>query len=369
MITMQDIATKLGVSRATVSYALGDSWSKKGVSPVTREKVLEAVEKLQYRRNYIATSLRKQKTMTVGVLIPVLTGDMYGKMVHGVECTLGDKYTLLLGVSGYEAKKERKILESFASRQVDGLIIAGCGEEENRDILNRICHTNPCVVQVDRFYEDIPSDVVEADNFSLGLAATEHLVKLGHREIAFIRSPHDTSATVNRANGYEEAIRRVGLKSHLFPAEACEIEVSPDSQGYTQAKAALEKLSAKLTGFVVHDAGMAVGVLKAVEEAGLRCPEDISIITVRFVGDVRSEDYLLRINFTAFCWSVEEMGRQAGSFLLDRIENKVDTRRTIQISGRLLEGNSTIAIPSRVSSLSANGQKRVKDSERREVGV
>ena len=352
MITMQDIASKLGVSRATVSYALGDRWSEKGISSTTRKAVLDAVEKMQYRRNYIATSLRKQKTMTVGILVPVLWGDMYAKMVQGIECALGDKYTLLLGVSEYEAKKERKILKSFESRRVDGLIIAGCGEPENRDVLKRVYDVNPCMVQVDRFYEEVPSDVVEADNFALGLAATENLIKSGHREIAYIRSPYVTSAAVTRTNGYEEAIRRMRLKPYLFSREIGRIEATPVSYGYTQAKAALEKLNGKLTGFVVHDNGMAVGVLKAVEEAGLSCPENISIITVCFVGDERPEDFLLRVNFTAFCWSVEEMGRQAGSFLLDRMENKVDARRTVQISGRLLQGNSTNAIPSGDSSLS-----------------
>ena len=352
MIKMQDIAEKVGVSRATVSYVLGDRWSEKGISPATRQKVLDVAENLQYRRNYIATSLRKQKTMTVGVLIPNLRGDMYGNMVHGIECVLGDKYTLLLGVSGYEAKKERKILESFENYRIGGLIIAGCGEPENRDFLNRVYGVNPCMVQVDRFYEDVPSDVVEADNFSLGVKATEHLIELGHKEIVFIRYLRVTSASVSRANGYEEAIKRARLKPYLFPSEASRFEVSSSSHGYTQAKAALEKLGGKLTGFVVHDAGMAVGVLKAVEDAGLSCPEDVSIITVRFVGDERPDDFFSRINFTAFCWSVEEMGRQAGSFLLDGMENEVQTRRTVQLSGKLVEGNSTIAIPSGDSNLS-----------------
>ena len=155
---------------------------------------------------------------------------------------------------------------------------------------------------------------------------------------------------MSRANGYAEAARRAGLKPYLFPSEAHQVEVSPDAHGYTQAKAALEKLNGKLTGFVVHDSGMAVGVLKAVEEAGLNCPKDVSIVTVSFVGDERPEDYLLRVNFTAFCWSVEEMGRQAGVLLLDRIENDVHSHRTVQIPARLLEGNSTIAIPTGGSS-------------------
>lgn len=347
---MQDIAKKLNLSRATVSYAMSSNWRTKGISPATHQAVLKAAQELRYRRNRIATSLRTRKTMTVGVLVPVLAGEMYVDLIQGIESVLGSEYTLLLGCSGYSAAKERRVLESFEDRMVDGLIVVNSGDEQNIGLFKRIYDANPCMVQVDRYYEAIPADVVEADNDALATAAVSHLAELGHRRIAYIRSPHLTSAARDRLAGYQRAMTRLGLEPCWFPVELKEDASSVVDYGCGQAKIAMQRDGDRPTAIVAHDDGLAVKVLRGIEEMGLSCPRDVSICSAGCAGGQRSDDFLLRIHLTTVRWSVEEMGRQAARFLLDRLETPEvyrATRRTIRIAGQLHPGDSTVAATAR----------------------
>src|ERR1041385_1428299 len=142
MVTMNQIAAELRLSRTTVSYALGRQWRMAGISPITREQILAKAAELGYRRNAIAASLKTRITKTIGVVVPSISGDSYEHMMHGIESALGEEYTLLLGVSEYDGGKERKLLYSFQERMVDGLIVVHSGHSENIDLLKHLQERN-----------------------------------------------------------------------------------------------------------------------------------------------------------------------------------------------------------------------------------
>jgi LacI family transcriptional regulator len=130
MVTMQDIASELKLSRATVCYALGEKWRAKGIAAGTRRAILRRSRELGYRRNQIASSLTTRRTGTIGVIAPVMDV-MYGDMLQGIEKAVGEDYALLVGISQYEGDRERKLLESFEARMVDGMINVHNDEENN----------------------------------------------------------------------------------------------------------------------------------------------------------------------------------------------------------------------------------------------
>lgn len=344
---MRDIARKLDISQSTVSYALGDRWREKGISPQTRQNVIKAASQLNYRRNRLATGLKTRKTMTVGVLVPLLSGDMYAQMVQGIEAVLGDSYTLVLGVSNYNPDKERRIIESFEEQRVDGLIVAHSGSPQNVDFLRRVHANNPCMVQVDRFYDEVQADIVEADNIALGRAATEHLLAQGHRKIAYVRSAYNTSASLNRAFGYEQAMRQAGLDPLFYPMERGVDASGRENWSYVQTRGILA-MDQRPTALVAHTTEVAVDAIRAIEDCCLECPRDISICSIGCLGNPRHDDFLLRVRLASVNWSVTEMGRQAARFLLDRMDRPEEccaARRTVQIAGQLIHGNSVAALP------------------------
>src|SRR5262245_9682508 len=129
MVTLKDIARETGVNFRSVSQILNRNDPR--YSAETRQRVIEVTKRLGYRANAIARSMAKGRTDSIGIIVPTFTGDSYEHMLHGIESAVGEGYTLLLGVSGYDGMKERKLLYSFRQRMVDGLIVVHAGCEEN----------------------------------------------------------------------------------------------------------------------------------------------------------------------------------------------------------------------------------------------
>src|ERR1043166_874809 len=219
MVTMGHIAATLNLSRTTVSYALSGQWRAVGISPLSREQILAKAQELGYRRNQIATSLKTRVTKTIGVVVPNMSGDSYEHMLHGIESAVGNEYTLLLGISEYDANKERGILQSFHDRLVDGLIIVHAGCDESIHWIQQLQEFEIPVVQADRYFANLKTDVVEADNDALGFTLTNHFLDRGDRSIHFVRSPVTNNGTLARAHGHERAMQTRGLRPRLWPAQ------------------------------------------------------------------------------------------------------------------------------------------------------
>jgi LacI family transcriptional regulator len=338
---MRQIAGELGVSPTTVSYALGQNWKRVGISPATRERILSKAREMGYRRNPIATSLRTQITKTIGVVVPALGVAPFGELLHGIESAVGADYTPLLGVSDYDEIKERRALESLFDRQVDGLIIVHAGDVANIPLVRKMQEFDIPVVQVDRHWPRVISDIVEPDNDAIGFNLTYQFIRRGFRHIHFLRSPHaNILGTIERADGYARAMREARLAAHLWPPRPVVSVFDHYAFSYEQTQQLLCDAVQPLA-LVASDMSLLFGALRALGEAGLEGGKDFSLGTV--VSNSSEPIYeLLPACVTLAEWSVIEMGRLAGELLRQRMQLPSGAPaqfQTIRIPCRILERN------------------------------
>ena len=271
MANIYDVAHKAGVSVATVSAVVNKS---SYVSPQLEERVQSAIQELHYTPNLLARSMARQKTLTLGVLIPDVANPFYTEIVRGMEDAANEAgYTILLGSSDNLQAKEEVYLRLFLSKRVDGILLVKAPGDLNPDLLTILREEAPPIVLVDREYPPLRADTVVADDFGGGFAATKHLLKLGHTRIGLVRGIAGASTTDERLRGYQDALRR-----HRVPQDAALIvegDYGIDS-GYA---AGLRLLPQKPTAVVVTNYLMTIGFLKAAAELGLHCPRDISIVS------------------------------------------------------------------------------------------
>ncbi len=191
MANIYDVANRAGVSVATVSAVFNKS---SYVSPALEEKVQKAIRELNYTPNLLARSMAKQKTLTLGVLIPDAANPFFPEIVRGIEdCANAAGYSILLGSSDNQTQKEEVYLQLFLSKRVDGILLVKAPGEMSAEMLASLRRNTPPVVLVDREYPALSADTVVADDFGGGFAATNHLLELGHTRIGLVRGISGTS--------------------------------------------------------------------------------------------------------------------------------------------------------------------------------
>lgn len=308
--TMRDVAARLGVSVTTVSKVLN---GQADIGEETRARVLAKVAELGYRRNAVARSLTLRRTHTLGVIVPDLMHSFFVEIVASLEASLSRRgYGLLVCNLAEDPGKERQLLETLLDRQVDGVILASSTTSRNADVLERLATLGKGLVLIDRDdHTRIKCHRVLTDDVEVGRLATEHLIRLGHRKIAHLAGGSLVHAR-RRAQGYQAAMKQHGLTVRpewVVPGGFLE------EQGY-EAVQRLVKMSPEVTAaFVVNDPA-AIGAMKALWDAGVRVPEDLSIVGA---GDIRHGD-LLKVPLTTVTWSRQEMGARAAALILDQIE-------------------------------------------------
>ncbi len=274
MATLKDVSRLAGVSIASVSRVMNGDYS--GVSGETKERILSAAQKLHYRPNRLARSLVKKRSKIVGLLIPDVSNPYYADLAKGVEQeTERNGYNLILCNTQDRVEKEKKYLNLLFEYNVDGLILTGITEPygESSELLKG--YGIPYVV-IDR--TDANAPVSFSSNGQRGTyLSTEYLIRLGHRQIAFIGGEEKAGYPYldsPRLQGYESALRAYGLHpdERLIREGSYTIE-----SGYGCARE-LMKSGLPITAFVCTNDLIAFGVIKAVREMGRQVPGDVSVI-------------------------------------------------------------------------------------------
>jgi LacI family transcriptional regulator len=266
--TILDVAGRAGVSAATASRVL--SGSAHAVSVGTRRRVLAAARGLGYLPNMLARSLLTRETSAVGVLVPDVSNPYYAVILRGIEDAAGETgRAVILCNTDRRPDKLRSYLRTLLERRVDGLIVAG-GAIRRADLAH--LRGAPPVVVVGR--HDVPFPSVRVDNVRAAMAATRHLIDLGHRRIACLAGPPASSTAVDRLAGYRRALLSSGLA--VRPDDVVTAEFSLDG-----GRRGAERLYARddpPTAVVAGSDQMAIGVLRALHERGLRVPDDVSVV-------------------------------------------------------------------------------------------
>lgn len=313
-LTIADVARHASVSPATVSRVLnGDP----RVGDAYRMRVLRAVEELDYRPNVLARNLRRQRTATIGVVVPDIENPHFGELVRSVEDQAFDAgYRVLVCNTDENAKKQRAYLEALIDERVLGVIISP--SDPGGEQISRLLDLGIPVVACDREVDDARADAVLADNVKATRIGSQVLVGEGHRRIAFIGGRIDVETGAERRAGYEMAMRAAGLEPQVldgdFRLERAEAAV-----------AGLLRREPRPTALIVANNLMTLGALRAIRDAGLRVPSDIALVGV----DDPPWSALVDPPLTTLAQPVRAMAADAMELLLQRVSGEREQPRRI----------------------------------------
>jgi len=205
-VTIKDIAKALNFSTSTVSRALRGSYE---ISAETKKLVLEYAEKMNYRPNPIALSLKERRSRAIGVVVSEIANNFFSQAINGIESIAYNRgYHVIITQSHESAEREKVNVEHHASRSVDGLLISLSNETTDLSYLKELHEKGLPIVFFDRITDEIDTHKVTANNYLGALHATEHLIFQGFKRIAHITNSLSLSITTERLNGYTEALRK-----------------------------------------------------------------------------------------------------------------------------------------------------------------
>lgn len=308
MVTITDVAREAGVSKTTVSRVLNQS--SHAVHPATRQRVLEAMARLGFHPNALARSLYSKSTRTVGLIIPDISNLYYAGIARGVEDVASNEgYTVLLCDTDRRPEKEQVYLNTLIEKRVEGIILAGGGSTQART-LDDVVQAGISVVVVGKHPLDFPA--VRVDNTAGAREATTHLIAQGHQRIAFITGPAHSITSKERCQGYLQALEQANLSNPLIlPGD-----FRPES-GYQAGKMLLAIKPRPTAVFACNDM-MAIGVIKAVNEAGLSIPQDIALVGF---DDIPIASYL-RPSLTTVAIPMYQIGKVAMDVLCQALRGQ-----------------------------------------------
>jgi LacI family transcriptional regulator len=298
------------VHPSTVSRVLSGKYDHFNVSAQTRELIFKTVDEFQYVPNAMARSLRLKKTHTIGLVVPDILNPLFAGIVRSVEIACeNNKYSFIICSSDESQDKELKLIEMLKSKSMDGLIVVPV--QEHMDHFRELKNENFPFVFVVRCFENFEANAVVTDNFNDCYKAVEHLIKLGHRRIAYVNGRKNTFAMQGREKGYRAALAAYNMK---VPAELIVGDGFTAESGYWAARELLQG-SVLPTAVMVASNVVIVGVLEAIFEAGLVIPDDISVVSF---ADMRYAPYF-SAPLTTISMPIEQIGKQALDLLLRQI--------------------------------------------------
>jgi LacI family transcriptional regulator len=340
-VTLKDVALRAGVHPATASRALNPE-TRILVSEDTARRVLDAAEALGYSPNPVARSLRTRRSHTVGVLIPDLNNPLFPPIVRGLEDRLAAAgYVALIGNTDSDDQRERIIFDQMRARHVDGLVMATA--RLRHPLLAEASRADIPVVLINRLAQDYSFPSVTVDNERGVRMAISHLAGLGHRRIAHIAGPQEMSTGLSRYRGFITAMESCGLpvdSDLVIFAKAFSVE-----EGLRCTRLLLDRCAARpgmagCTAIFAANDMLAVGCYSALDEAGLACPEDMSVVgfnDMPFIDRLRPP--LTTIRFPHY-----QVGTEAAQLLLERIAEHTAPVKILYLAPELIIRGSTTRV-------------------------
>jgi LacI family transcriptional regulator len=302
--TMRDVARLAEVSVATVSAVANGT---AGVSPKRAERVRKAMEALDYHADQIARSLKTGRTQVIGTVLPDVTNPFYPEVIVGAEeIARAAGYSVILCNANEDAEQEQQQLNTLFSHRVDGVLIAIS--------FDRLMRRRFPIVCFDRIPPGFRGDTVTTDNASGGYEATRHLIDLGHRRIAVLAGRAGLSTHSARLEGFRKAMSEARLQ---VPDEYCLTGGMVPETGYEAGRKLLSLPNPPTAVFCTNNK-LFLGLVRAVNQAGVRCPEEISL--VGFDDLAWTENFHPRL--TTVAQPTRELGRRAMQLLIERVESE-----------------------------------------------
>ncbi len=327
--TLSDLSAYTGLSVTTISRVLNNKSEEYRISKASQEKVREAACKLEFRPNYAAQSLRRNLFHTIGLLVPKIDNPFFSN-IASIVIREADKYTfpVMLIDTGESPVEEENALEMLLSRNVDGIIAAPSSESPDKFL--KMSEHMP-VVLIDRYFEDTNLTYVATDNYKGAYDATKLLIGSGHRDILCLQGVPSSITSKKRVQGYSDAMTDAGFVDRIAISGN---EYSIQS-GYVETR--LRLMSKKPpTAILACSSTIMLGAVKAINENGLKIPDDISIIS--FDNNVFL-DYL-NPPITRIAQPIEHIGMVATKLLIDSILGTEEWKPGIILPPEIIAGAS-----------------------------
>jgi LacI family transcriptional regulator, galactose operon repressor len=324
-VTIEDVAKRAQVSRATVSRVLNNNLR---VDESLRSRVLEAVQALDYQPNHVARRLRARSSTVIGLIISDIQNPYFISVIRGVEDTAYAQHmSIVLCNSDEDVTKQQLYLQLMESEHVAGLIIVPANSHDNAG-LARLKQAGIPIILLDRTVETLQVDAVKVDNMRGAYEAVNHLIELNHRRIGIISGFKHLTTGDERYQGYREALTAAGLPIDDSLVRFGDFKTE---SGYHLTHELMAAADPPKALFVANNL-MTLGAMRALHELGVRIPEDIALVgfdDMPWSGELYSP-------LTAVSQPTYELGQEAVQLLMRRISQPAAPYRTIVLQTRLI---------------------------------
>lgn len=332
--SLKDIAQKVGVSTALVSYVLNNQ--KEGrIKKEVAQRIRDTAKALNYRTNQIARSLKTSKTFTIGLIVSNISNPFSSGLARIIEDEADkQKYTVIFGSSDENTSKFSKLVDTFVTRQVDGLIVAPPdGAEEEVKYLQK---QNIPFVLIDRYFPQVNTSYVVLDNVEAACRATEYIIKGGSKRPAMITYDTHLSHLQDRIEGFKKALEANGL-----PFDEKRLKLVDISNKKDQIENAVHEVlynpAQPADAILFGSNSITNHAIKYINRLPVRIPQDVAIISF----DETDFLDLFYAPVTYVKQPLQEMGRGAVAVLLDMINKKEEELQQIHLNGELVIKKST----------------------------
>ncbi|WP_080057691.1 LacI family DNA-binding transcriptional regulator [Spirosoma aerolatum] len=332
-VTIKDIARSLNISISTVSRALR---GMPEIHPDTRNAVLKLAEELDYQPNQLAKNLAKSRTKTIGVIVPNLSYYYFSAMLNSIEeAALQAGYSVLVCQTNESYLREITNIQNLMRSQVEGFIISLSRDTDNYEHVERLVRKNIPLVLFDRYAESINVSKVIVDNHAAAFKATEHLIENGCRRIGFLAGPTQLVLSNQRIAGYKAALE----KHDLWAGDKYVFHCDYTTESAIMQTLAMMSLPQPPDGVVIISDRMAFSAMYAMNQKGIRIPDDVAIVS--FNNEPVSA--LFSPTLTSINQPIQEMGTEAVRLLLrelDAVDENVPKETKVMETQLMVRGSS-----------------------------
>ncbi|WP_153801049.1 LacI family DNA-binding transcriptional regulator [Foetidibacter luteolus] len=331
-VALKDIAKELGVSTALVSYVMNNQEEEKGVNKESALKIREAAARLNYRPNQIAKSLKTNKTHTIGLIVADIAYRFTTGVTRAIEAEAKkNNYTVIFGSSDESNKKFHELANVLINRQVDGLILVPV-ENSEQEIEYLQKHDIPFVL-IDRYFPGLDANMVAIDNYKAAYQCTAHLVKTGHRNIAFVNYKTTLFHLQERNRGYRQALQDNGIEPQPgLVIDVREKHLEEDVRKGIKQVMALNPAADSV--FFATDI-LAIHGLKNINAMKIKVPGELGVLSF----DESEAFELFSCPVTHGRQPIEDIGKLAVTTLLDLVANN-KVKRRIVLESDFIKGKS-----------------------------
>lgn len=324
--TISQVASLANVSTQTVSRVINN---RECVAPETRQRVKEAIEKIGYHPNPIARRLKSGHSHALGFILPDISNPLFGDAMKGADSYIRnsehENYELIFYNTDGVPEREKKAIDLFVDRQMEGIIIASSASDMIVEHIRELIKKQDIVfIAIDNQLGDLQIDLLSSDNFQGAYLLTSHLISLGHQLISIITGPMNESSSIGRFEGYQAALSDHGIKydeNYVFEGDW----TKNNSQAISEN---IIELDPRPSAIFASNNSMSLGALLTLKTHNIKVPDDIALVSF---DDVENGD-LLSPALTTTNTSWYALGLEAAKLLLERINQGVlSSPKTIKL--------------------------------------